>query len=162
MKRVHFVDTSILCCMLRLPHFCDAEYAAVLEEFERIATCSDVLLLPLASVIETGNHIANVGDGNVRRAVAITFADYLRDTVDNKAPWAFVEARWTARDLSNYADKFSDCATRKIGFGDLSIIEEYRDYISRVPGVSVRIWSLDHHLASHCYEAPEIDRRKGR
>ncbi|TYO96923.1 hypothetical protein LX24_00733 [Desulfallas thermosapovorans DSM 6562] len=55
MRQVHFVDTSILCCLLRLPDFCDI-YMEIEEEFLSIIGCGETLILPVASIIETGNH----------------------------------------------------------------------------------------------------------
>ena len=88
MRRVHFVDTSILCCLLQIPNYCQEDYAAVETEFKRIANDSEALLLPVACILEAGNHIAHISDGGVRRKIALEFADYLRDTADNQAPWS--------------------------------------------------------------------------
>ncbi|MDD4239068.1 MAG: hypothetical protein PHT62_11030 [Desulfotomaculaceae bacterium] len=121
---------------------------------------NDWVILPIASIIETGNHIAHISDGNTRRAVARNFADYLRDTADNKAPWSLISLEWTPDDLRKFADIFPEQAMRQIGFGDMSIIDAYDDYIKRAPGVSVRIWSTDAHLSAYRYDAPEIGRRR--
>lgn len=159
MKQVHFVDTSILCCLLRVPKFCDNEYMDVEEELLSIISRGETLILPIAVIIETGNHIAHISDGNTRRAVAGKFADYLRDTADNKAPWSLISLEWTPDDLRKFAAIFPDQAMRQIGFGDMSIIDAFEDYIRRTPGVSVRIWSIDEHLMAHRHDAPEIGRR---
>ena len=57
MRQVHFVDTSILCCLLRVPKFCDDKYLEVKEELIGIINRDETLILPIASIIETGNHI---------------------------------------------------------------------------------------------------------
>lgn len=159
MKQVHFVDTSILCCLLRVPYFCDDRYMEVEEEFISIINRTETLILPLASIIETGNHIAHIGDGSVRRSIAHNFAQYLRDTADNEAPWSLINLEWTPDDLRKFADNFPELAMREIGFGDMSIIDAYEDYIRRTPGVSVRIWSIDEHLLAYRHDAPAIGRR---
>lgn len=158
MRQVHFVDTSILCCLLKIPQR-DDKYMEVEEELLGILGRRETLILPIASIIETGNHIAHISDGNTRRTVAQNFADYLRDTADNKAPWNIISLEWTPDDLRKFADIFPEQAMRKVGFGDISIIDAYEDYKRRTPGVSVRIWSMDGHLAVYRYDAPEIGRR---
>jgi len=155
LRQVHFVDTSILCCLLKIPHR-DDKYMEVEEELLGIFSRGETLILPIASIIETGNHIADISDGNTRREVARNFANYLSD---NKAPWSLVSLEWTPDDLRKFADIFPDQAMRQIGFGDMSIIDAYEDYIRRAPGVSVRIWSIDEHLMAYRHEAPEIGRR---
>jgi len=157
--QVHFVDTSILCCLLRIPNFCDNQYMEVEAELLSIINRSDTLILPLASIIETGNHIAHIGDGRIRRTIARKFAQYLRDTADNTAPWSLTNLEWTPDDLRKFADLFPEQAMRQVGFGDMSIIDAFNDYVKRVPGVSVRIWSTDGHLMAYTHEASPIGRR---
>lgn len=161
MRSVYFVDTSILCCLLQIPNFCEDHYHIVEEEFDRIGKSNGTMLLPVASILETGNHIAHVGDGNLRRKIAQEFSQYLRDTVNNKAPWTLIESdlSWTADDLRKYADEFPDHAMREMGLGDASIIQAFEKYIHRIRGISVKIWSLDPHLSAYSYEAPNIGRR---
>jgi len=129
------------------------------EELLSIINRSETLILPIASIIETGNHIAHIGDGNIRRTTAQRFAQYLMDTADNTAPWSLINLEWTPDDLRKFADIFPEQAMRRVGFGDMSIIDAYNDYIERTPGVSVRIWSTDDHLMAYRHEAPEIGRR---
>lgn len=159
MRQVHFVDTTILCCLLRIPNFCDDEYMEVEGELLTIISRSETLILPIACIIETGNHIAQINDGNTRREIARKFAQYLIDTADNRAPWSLISLEWTPDDLRKFAEIFPDQAMRQVGFGDVSIIDTYEDYIRRTPGVSVRIWSTDVHLTAYRYVAPEIGRR---
>jgi len=153
------VDTSILCCLIRIPKFCDDEYMEVEDEFIGILTRNETLILPIASIIETGNHVAHISDGGMRRRVANKFAQYLRDTADNEAPWTLINLEWTSEDLRRFADGFPAQAVQQLGFGDMSIIDAYEDYKERTPGVSVRIWSKDGHLMTYRHEAPEIGRR---
>lgn len=159
MRQVYIVDTSILCCLLRIPNFCDDKYMEIEEELIKIITRSETLILPIASIIETGNHIAHISNGNRRREIAWRFAQYLRDTADNVAPWSLINLDWTPDDLRKFAEIFPDQAMRRIGFGDMSIIDAYEDYKERTPGVSVSIWSTDEHLTAYRYEAPVIGRR---
>ena len=66
MQRVIIIDTSILCCWLSVPNkeTCGStddqwDYERV-DNFLKEAAKEDVtFVLPLASIIETGNHIAH-------------------------------------------------------------------------------------------------------
>ena len=161
MKKVHFVDTSILLCLLNMPKFCDDKKVLdVKNELIRIIKNNETLILPPASILETGNHIAHL-DGNLSRVIAKKFCQYLRDTADNKAPWTLFKIEWKSQDLKIFADKFPDMAMQGIGFGDMAIIDDFENYKERTPGVSVRIWAIDKHL-NYDYTAPKIGRRRVR
>ena len=162
MKKIHIIDTSVLLCLLKIPNFCSrTEVLAVTNELIRIIENKETLIMPIASIIETGNHIAHIR-GNLRRAIAERFAQYLKDTADNEAPWTLFNIEWERQDLKDFADKFPDMAMQEIGFGDLAIVDAFEKYIERVPGVSVRIWAMDGHLIGYNYTAPEIGRKRVR
>lgn len=72
-------------------NFCDDQYMEVEGDLLSIINRSETLILPIASIIETGNHIAHISDGSIRRAIARSFAQYLRDTADDTAPWSLIK-----------------------------------------------------------------------
>ena len=87
--RVHFIDTSVFLNILGVPGRSD-EREKVMPEFIKISESkNDVLVLPYATIIETGNHIAHNGDGRQRRETAQRFAEALEKTIQNKAPWHY-------------------------------------------------------------------------
>ena len=72
--------------MLKIPGKCkDAE--RIQDEFKQVIEAEEVLILPIATVIETGNHIAHISDGHIRRTIAKRFGEYLRKTAEGEAPW---------------------------------------------------------------------------
>lgn len=159
MKKVHFVDTSVLCNLLDVPNKNnDAE--KVRCELAQIIAAGEILILPVVSIIETGNHIAHIDNGQIRRSVAQKFAEYLRDTAEGVAPWRISPFGWNPDVLKIFAEKFPELAMCEIGIGDLSIINEFHQYKASTPGVSVRIWSTDTHLQGYDYTAPEIGRSR--
>lgn len=123
----------------------------VLKEFERLRIdLSNTLVLPIATIIETGNHIAQISDGNVRRAKAEQMAKMLDDMINGEAPWVYFEEEITSDDLLRISKHFPEMAMREIGMGDLSIISAYNKYKDTRPAIGyIRIWSTDGHLASH-------------
>lgn len=151
MRRVELVDTSILVEILNVPGK-NGHHERVLGELDQKRTDSSIsLMLPTATVIETGNHIHHVPDGHARRQCAKGFADVLALTVVGDAPWTLLNARWdgplldsirggagTGMDLVEHATK--QC----LSCGDLSVVAERDDYRRRVSkGIKVVIWTVD-------------------
>ena len=60
-------------------------------DFRELIKARDVntLILPLATIIETGNHIAHISNGDERRKRATIFAQYLEKTAKGEAPWEY-------------------------------------------------------------------------
>ena len=113
----------------------------------------ETLILPYATIIETGNHIAHNGDGRQRRNSAERFCEVIKKTLAGEAPWAYYGNQLTEEDLDLICKDFPDAATREQGFGDLSIIRAYERYKEETPAVGeIRIWSLDKHLKDVYHE----------
>lgn len=83
---VRFIDTSIMLNLLEVPGRC-AEKERVNEEWRFILEKKETLIMPIATIIETGNHIAHIADGTARRSITLKFQEYLRKTADSLAPW---------------------------------------------------------------------------
>jgi hypothetical protein len=125
---------------------------------ELIAFCENVstsLILPIATIIETGNHIAHVSDGRLRRRSASVFRDQVRQAISGLAPWA-PTSMINLAGLSELLDRFPEAATQGIGLADLSIIREWEVACDRHPRHRVRIWSLDKHLDAYNREPERI------
>lgn len=131
---VHFIDTSVLLNILNVPGR-NERHDEVMEELRGLGEKANVnaLILPFATIIETGNHIAHCGDGNQRRKAAVKFQECIDKTVKQKAPWQYYGNQLTARDLEIICKDFPDSAMRGEGFGDLSIIRAYQKLLKRFP-----------------------------
>ncbi len=160
---IRFIDTSILLNILDIPGR-NADRDLVTEEFKQIIQDKNqTLILPLATIIETGNHIAHISDGRVRREKGERMAEYLRRTAKGESPWKYYDRGLAQTDLLKLADQFPDSAMRAMGIGDLSIIYAYEQYKEEVPAVgSIMIWSTDKHLAQYKEEMSLPTRRKQR
>lgn len=66
MGEIVIVDTSILLNVLNMPGR-NEQREAVLTELEQCIDDGATLLLPLGAVLEIGNHIARLANGNQRR-----------------------------------------------------------------------------------------------
>lgn len=147
MKAVVLVDTSIFCEILEVPGMCRRAAPTRAELRQRIER-GEWLLLPLASIIETGNHIAQNGDGNRRRAAAARFVEQVAKAIDGDSPFK-PTSPMDLVDLRTWLADFPDHAMGGIGFADLSIIKEWERERQLNLGRRVLIWSLDHHLSGH-------------
>lgn len=144
---VVLVDTSVFLNVLDMPGF-NQHRLAVLVELERRLDSTQELLLPIAAIIETGNHIGHLSDGRLRRRAAETFVDEVRKALDGTAPW--VPARPIAiDDIGDWLQGFPDHAMAGRGLGDVSIIAEWQRQRLLSPQRRVEIWSLDDHLQGY-------------
>ncbi len=147
MKIIALVDTSIFCNVLNIPRRnqdCENIRAQLRAYIEDQVT----LLLPMATIVETGNHVAQIKDGRLRRKKAEQFVQHIKDALDNTAPWAIPQPLLDPDALREYLDEFPDSAMRGVGLGDLSIIKEYERQCQLHPARRVFVWSLDKHLQS--------------
>ena len=125
--RVLILDTSVLCCLLGIP---GKETCGTIEDrwdkarVEKLLAKekNSTLVLPLATIIETGNHIAQApGD---RFSVATQFATYLSATAEGSSPWAaFTEQAvlWSSDRLSALARDWPALAAASTSIGDATI-----------------------------------------
>ncbi|MCT4605348.1 MAG: hypothetical protein N4A64_04455 [Marinisporobacter sp.] len=159
---VHFIDTSVLVNILDIPNM-NSDKERVLEEYRSLKESEkDTLLLPLATIIETGNHIAHIPNGSVRRTKGKAMAEMLKDMANGNAPWDYYEGEITRDDLLYFSKEFPDMAMQETGIGDLSIISAYNKYKESVPAIGrIRIWSLDTHLSVY-EEQMSVRRRRKR
>lgn len=147
---VSIIDTSILCNILNIPAR-NQDHETVRKELEQLSKDKNqLLILPLASIIETGNHIAHISDGNIRRDRAALLGELIKKTILNQAPWHFYGNELDQQDLLKLADEWVEHATAGISLGDLSIIQVFFKVKENTLGIgSIRIWSLDKHLSNY-------------
>lgn len=160
MMNVRFIDTSILLNLLGVPGKCQNR-EAVTAEFREIVDKGEVLILPLATIIETGNHISRIAKGDERYRVSKLFKEYLIHTAQDNAPWKFYQKGWKKENIMHLAESFEEYALQKISLGDLSIIYTYEQYKKETPAVgSIMIWSTDCHLCGYKDTNGLVDRRR--
>ena len=167
MRRVLILDTSILCVWLRVPgkDTCGPDHdrwdTPRVEDHIREATEGGAtLVLPLASIIETGNHISQIPGNRYQKAVEL--AAVLRDTADEKTPWAaFTDQSvlWGPDQLRTLADEWPQLAVQRLSIGDATI-KHVAEFYART-GCRVEILTGDHGLKAHQPAAPPpIPRRR--
>lgn len=167
MKKVLVIDTSILCVWLGVTgrETCgrdgdrwDKERVEKLLHRERKEGAT--LVLPLASIIETGNHIAQ-GRGD-RHAEAKKLGELMAEAADGRSPWAaFTHQQdlWDAAALKELAKRWPPFAAQKLSIGDATI-EDVARYYERM-GSRVEILTGDRGLkAREPARPPPVPRRR--
>ncbi|OHP62433.1 hypothetical protein HMPREF2675_09830 [Neisseria sp. HMSC061H08] len=158
MNSICIIDTSIFLNILDVPSR-NNDKERVIRDFEEYIQSEQVsFFLPMATVLETGNHIAQNGDGTVRRKTAQRFCDEVCKAIKGEAPYQISNFPDTG-EILDWLAEFPDSAGRNktpsrnegTSFGDLSIIKEYEKAKSKFPMSEIWIWSLDSDLENyHC------------
>lgn len=157
---VHFIDTSVLVELLNVPGM-NANYTELKEEYELLEQNGDTFVLPVAVLVETGNHIAHIPDGTLRRDIALKFVNLVEKAISTEDNWN-VMPEISEDVLREILANFPDHASSEIGFGDVSIIEQFEDYWQNCQPIGeMRIWSLDDHLSAY-QKTGGLSRRKNR
>ena len=170
MKKVLILDTSILCAWLRVPgkETCGPNnarwtYELVKQKIDSEIDDGTTLILPLASIIETGNHIAQApGD---KHNIVNLFVEHIEKAIDGTIPWAaFTEqSDLIGKDaLKKTLSNWKETALSGQSLGDALIVEVARYYAAY--GCSVEIFTGDEGLKAYEPVKPStlVPRRKRR
>jgi hypothetical protein len=141
MSSIVLVDTSILLNVVDVAGR-NQQRANVLAAFAERIDNGDHLFIPIAAIIETGNHIAHVADGRLRRQAAERFVREVQAALNDQAPWKPLNMP-NAAELSMWLADFPESAMRQVGMGDLSIQKEWAQLCKKNPLTRVLIWSAD-------------------
>lgn len=156
MSSICIIDTSVFLNLLNVPGK-NQDKQSVTASFTQYTNLGVTFILPMATIIETGNHIAQNGDGGTRRKTALRFCEAVKGAFNGNAPYQPSEFP-NANEVLTWIDSFPELAgknksAQKTGegtsFGDLSIIEEFKKCVSRFARREVFIWSLDSDLCSY-------------
>ncbi len=167
MKKILILDTSILCTWLRVngketcgPDNNRWDYNRVDEKIKNEIKQDTILVLPLAAIIETGNHIAQCcGD---RFVLATNFTDFIKSAAEEATPWAAFTHQsdlWNKEGLKNLADRWKETAVSGQSLGDASIVDVANYYAEA--GNVVEILTGDQGLKSYePLNKPMVPRRR--
>lgn len=155
MTSVTFIDTSILCELLRVPGKSDpSRFSIVTAEMDQRATAGERFVIPVTSLIETGNHIAQCAGDRYRIAGKLTAM--IRAALDGSAPWVVLETRLGPLFLEQLCAgdstgrSLEQLAAAKIGTGDVALLVEGDQLLASSAVSEARVWSLDAGLMEVC------------
>lgn len=152
------LDTSVFCPILNVPNK-SANQKEVLQELKEKLKRREELLLPMTTILETGNHIGQNGDGTLRRQTAKRFADEVTKALKGLTPFRPTPLVDDAKLITLLAD-FPDWAGRSdakgkgSGLGDLTIYNEWLRLCEIFPQRRVYIWSQDAQLSAYDSHPP--------
>ncbi len=130
--------------------------AGVLAELDRKASSGVSLILPIAAVIETIQHVQRIENGSDRRRCAQNLDDRMTETLTRVLPWNFVQTAWDEDLLRDYFAQtpplpptLVESLSLKAGeAGDLLLMSEFRrlrsSYTSSL--FDVDVWTHDNKL----------------
>lgn len=156
MVAADFIDTSVLVNLLEVPGKSQNVTEAKTGLAER-GRDGVTLLLPITTVIETGNHIAQVkGNLHQKEQCATKFTQMLQMIASGKSPWTPNELTWNSTFIDdllsgvNTGQKLEHLLSSGIfGAGDLAILAEAKEYKRRLGVGRVRIWTLEAELGAY-------------
>ena len=156
MSAIVLLDTSVYLNVLDVPGF-NQHRQTVIKDFEKGINQDDHFLLPLATVWETGNHIAHLPNGQQRRTHAQNLADDVLLAFQGQIPYRathFPERDEFMTWLSDFPqaamrNKSATKTTEGTSLADHSIIKEWKRNCRLNPMSRVRIWSLDMDLSGY-------------
>lgn len=153
-NRAVFIDTSVLDNLLQIPGK-DQDRERAQRDFVELQRDTAVqFVLPVTAVIEVGNHIAQLKNGDDRRRIGAKFGGMLESVCGSEAPWVLHDFEWGETFLRTFLDGAStgapwlELAQAGIGGGDLSILVEADLFQQRLM-IESEIWTYDHGLRSY-------------
>ncbi len=169
MKKVLILDTSVLCVWLDVPEMDRCGPAddcwdrdRVVAKVEQEEQARTTFVLPLASIIETGNHIAQARHSRWERAQAL--ADLMHKSAQRESPWAAFSEQsglWSKEQLKVLAQTWPALAAQKLSLGDATI-KDVADFYAQM-GCQVEILTGDAGLKKYEPQVPAaIPRRRQR
>lgn len=130
MNKVLIIDTSILCVLLKVPEMetCGPlddrwDFKRVSKKIEKEKKSKTTFVLPLATLIETGNHIAQARTGD-RFKTAKSLSEIIQWVADAEEPWAafsFQIELWNEKGLHKLSESWPELAAAGISIGDATI-----------------------------------------
>lgn len=166
-KRVLILDTSVLCCWLQVPGKDETgpvhdrwNHARIDALLQKERASNSTFVLPLATLIETGNHIAQAPSLRFERAQDL--ACCLREAAQAQSPWAaFTDQSplWGTENLRALADNWPTLASQKISIGDATI-KDVAEFYAKA-GFLVEILTADTGLKAYQpTQQPALPRRR--
>ena len=148
MRRISIIDTSILCVWLDVPGKETCGPQSDLWDKSRVNRTINheteqgaLFVLPLAVIIETGNHIAQSSNA---WECANSLCDVVKKTLDKESPWATFtqqDALWSGEILNKLVTEWPDYAKSGLSIGDMTI-KTVADFYAE-SGYSVQILTGD-------------------
>ncbi len=153
-RKILIFDTSVLLVYLNVPgrNVCNGPlhltHEIALETIEEKTQNGYDFVLPVACVIEAGNHIAQCSQGN-RHNLAGQLIELVQNTANGVSPWILFSDNldiWHPNNLK-WIDNWADYAVAGLSLADRTISSIADDYSQR--GFEVEIFTCDEQLKAY-------------
>ncbi len=157
-RKVLILDTSILCVWLQIPGM-----DTIVKDGEPMVTYEDVvsyisdevkrntrIVLPIASIIECGNHITQIKHRKDLSDYVNRFADFIDKAIDGVEPWDIFTNQnvlFGNDNMKTLVDNWRQLALSGISMGDASIIQVAYHYDKN--GCTTEIFTGDSGLKAY-------------
>lgn len=153
--KILIIDTSILCVWLKVrdmdtcgPEEDKWDYDRVSYKIASERENGTIFVLPLASIIETGNHITHSNGDKKEPADALVKIIY--NAIDSETPWAAFDEQkdlWEPEGLRSLVGQWSETVHSKQSLADASIVNVANKYCEL--GYNVEILTGDGGLKAY-------------
>ncbi len=167
-NKVIVFDTSVILCWLKVPGKDTCGSNGDIWDFHRVDEFISkqegkaTFVLPLASLIESGNHIAQCN--GERFNLAKKFCDeIISPCIDANRPWAAFSDQndlWATESLSKLIKEWPTLAAQKLSLGDATIKSVAEKYAEA--GMSVEIFTGDEGLKAYQPQEKQMIPRRRR
>ena len=156
MSDIVLLDTSVYLNVLDVSGW-NQSRVSILDEFTLRVEDGDYFLLPMATIWETGNHIAKLADGGSRRQFAKKLVDDVSGAINGSAPYRPTHFP-DREEFLCWLNEFPENAQKNksitkpnegVSLADLSIIKEWKRTCELHSMSRVLVWSLDSDLSSY-------------
>lgn len=154
------LDTSMLVVWLQVPgmEHCDSDgigFSEVNQRLDEEAKKGTHFILPLAVLIETGNHITQVKTNNPKkREVARVFAEWVRTAIGGHSPWILFNDQLAIFDDEKLLEMIDEWRENldSLSIGDISVKRVADHYAS--DRTEIIIFTCDQNLRAY---SPTVD-----
>ena len=142
---IWLVHTSVFCALLSVPSL-DENIAEIFEEFDAFLSGGDELMLPMATIMKTGDHISDIREDGIREDRAKKFVQQVKSALTNtikgkiRGGWTVPYPLLSNQDLLKYLDSFPRWAHLGITLTNLSIAQEVVYQRKRQSNEDIEIW----------------------
>ncbi len=152
MGRVVFLDSSVLLNLLDVPRKASRreETLSRLKDLRKPGA-GNLLVIPIAAVVEVGNHLAQL-QRDERSRPSQAFGDLLQAAIAGRVPFLLSGAGWDGDFLTELIEgptpdrRMHVLCQRGVGAGDASILLEVEHYLGRIDvgsGTPCEVWTYD-------------------
>jgi hypothetical protein len=130
MSDIVIVDTNVFGCILNLPGEDNIRREQVIAEFLECRKRGDFLILPISTIIETGNWVARLADGQHRRKHAERFVQQVLRSLRGQSPFRATQLL-DGEELLKWIAESPDYAMQKLEMADFTLIKEVERQASK-------------------------------